>query len=96
MNQPHSTTDVFCPEPLADASAGTRLVYLALERADRPLTYGELADRTHCGRWSVKQSIYTLRDDLEVVESAPDPTDPRRQVHTLDEAPEAARVKFQR
>ena len=76
-----SAGDVF-PDSVRDAPATVGLVYVALERADAPVTYGDLAETTGACRASVKRAVLTLRD-AGLVESRPAPDSPNGKLHSL-------------
>ncbi|QRV14199.1 ArsR family transcriptional regulator [Haloterrigena salifodinae] len=70
-------------EMLAHLSPSARLVYLALEDADRPLTKQEIADRTYSKTRSVTKGISDLRD-VDLIDSQLDLEDNRYRRYSLE------------
>jgi len=75
-------SDEFLPDDVRELSTCTRLVYLALEDADHPLTYDEVAERTGVSKRTIRKVMRDLRD-LDVVETAPHPTNLYAKAHGL-------------
>ena len=71
------------PDPVQDAPPTTRLVYISLAGADRPLTAHELALRTASSKRSVQESISRMQD-MGVVTEAPNTSDGRSPRYKLD------------
>jgi DNA-binding IscR family transcriptional regulator len=76
-----SAGDVF-PDSVRDAPATVGLVYVALERADAPVTYEELADRVGACKASARRGVYTLRE-AGLVESHDGSDSPNGKLHRL-------------
>lgn len=71
------------PEYLADVPPGAKLVYLALESAEEPLTGKALIEETKLSSRGVSESIERLRDAGAVIVEAPNVGDLRQTKYEL-------------
>jgi DNA-binding MarR family transcriptional regulator len=80
-SEPTSDATPVFPEAVRDSTSTAAAVYTVLEAAG-PLTYSQLVDETGASRTAVENAVTDLREQ-EIIESCPDPTNPRRQLHQL-------------
>lgn len=83
MSSPTHSTDhgsVF-PDAVRESTSTAAAVYAVLDAAG-PLPYDRLVTETGAGRTAVENAVVALRQ-RGVVESRPDPDNPRQQVHDI-------------
>lgn len=68
--------------PIDDFSPSAKLVYAVLSYEEDALSSAEIESKSHLPAPTTLRALHTLTDD-GVVESRPDPDEPRRQVYDL-------------